>query len=142
MADALSRQSYPALNCLLALPKDLCEEFWKLELSIITPKTKHILYALEAQSTLIKEIQVAHATDPQLEQIKEEILVGKRFIMHEDGAIRFHNRVCVPVVEAIKKKIIDEGHNTPHSVHLRKIKLYKDLKQTFQWSNMKQEVVD
>ena len=50
------------------------------------------------------------------------------FVIHEDGTIRFHNRVCVPAVESLKKKILDEGHNTPHSVHPGGAKLYKDLK--------------
>jgi len=70
--------------------------------------------------------------------------VGKApgFVIHEDGIIQFHNRVCIPAVEALKKKILDEGHNTPHSVHPGENKLYKDLKQTFWLSNKKQEVAD
>ena len=82
------------------------------------------------QPTLIEEIRVAQAMDPQLERIKEEILVGKvsGFVIHEGGTIRFHNRVCVSTVVELKKKILDEGHNTPHSVHLGGNKLYKDLK--------------
>jgi len=62
--------------------------------------------------------------DSQLEQIREEIFVEKapRFAVNEDGTIRFHNRVCVLAVKALKKKILDEGHNTPYSVHtLREI---------------------
>ena len=59
------------------------------------------------------------------------------FVIYEDGTIRFHNRVCAPTVEEFKKKILDEGHNTPYSVHLGGNKLYKDLKQTFWWSNIK-----
>jgi len=92
-----------------------------------------MLCTLEAQPTLIEKIQVAQAMDPQLERVREEILVGKtpRFVIHEDGTIRFYNRVCVPVVEALKKKILDEGHNTPYSIHPTGNKLYKDLKQTF-----------
>ena len=76
---------------------------------------------------------MAQATNPQLEQIREETLVGKapEFVIHEDDTIRFHNQVCVPVVEALKKKILDEGHNTPHSIHLGRNKLCKDLKRTF-----------
>jgi len=93
---------------------------------------------METQPTLIEEIYIAQATDPQLEQIREDILVGKapRFVIHEDGTIRFHNRVCVSMVEELKKKILDEGHNTPHSIHPGANKLYKDLKQMFWWSNM------
>jgi len=50
--------------------------------------------------------------------------------------------VCIREVEELKKKILDEGHNTPHSMHLGENKLYHDLKQTFWWSNMKQEIAD
>ena len=65
--------------------------------------------------------------DPQLEWTREEILVRKApgFVIHEDSTIWFHNRVCVLTVEALKKKILDEGHNTPHSVHPGGNKLYK-----------------
>ena len=50
------------------------------------------------------------------------------FIIHEDETIRFHNRVCVPAVEVLRKKILKAGHNMPHSVHPRGDKLYKGLK--------------
>ena len=64
------------------------------------------------------------------------------FVIHEYGTVLFHNRVCVPAVEALKKKILDKGYNTPHSVHPRGNELYKDLKRTFWWSNIKQEVAE
>jgi len=100
---------------------------------VITPRSKAILCTLEAQPTLIEEIRVAQATNPQLERIREEILVGKAlgFVIHEDGTIRFLNWVCVLAVEALKKKILDKGYNTPHSIHHGGTKLYKDLRQTF-----------
>ena len=102
-----------------------------------------MLCTLEAQPRLIEEIQVAQAIDPQLKWIREEILVGNApgFVIHEDGTMRFHYQVCVPAIDALKKKILDEGHSTPHSVHPKRNKLYTDLKQTFWWSNIKQEVV-
>jgi len=59
VANALSRRPYPALNCLLELSIGFCQEFWKIELNVITPGTKLILYAIETQSTLIGEIRVA-----------------------------------------------------------------------------------
>jgi len=31
------------------------------------------------------------------------------FVIYEYGTIQFHNRVCVPTVEALKKKILDEA---------------------------------
>jgi len=70
--------------------------------------------------------------------------VGKapRSVIQEDDTIRLHNRVYIPAVEELKKKIMDERHNTLHSVHPGGNKLYKDLKQTLWWNNMKQEVAD
>jgi len=50
--------------------------------------------------------------------------------------------VCVSVVEELKKKILDEGYNTPHLVHPGGNKLYEDVKQTFWWINIKQEVAN
>jgi len=130
VADTLSRRLYPALNCLLELPNDLCKEFCKMELNVIPPGTKSMLYAMEAWPTLIGEIRVARATDPHLEWIREEILVRKAlgFVISGDDTIRVHNRVCVLAMEELKKKILDEGHNTPHSVPPRGNKLCKDLK--------------
>jgi len=63
-------------------------------------------------------------------------------VIHEDGTLRSHNRVCVPTVEDLKRRILDEGHNTHYSVHHGGNKLYKDLKQTFWWGNMKQEIAE
>jgi len=82
-----------------------------------------MLYAVEAQPTLIEEIRVAQATNPQREQIRRKVLEGKmpEFIIHEDGTVRFHNRVYVPAIEELKKKILDKGHNTSHSIHARGI---------------------
>jgi len=61
--------------------------------------------------------------NPQLEWIREEVLAGKApgFVIYEDGTIRFYNWVCVPAVEELRKKILDECHNISHSVTLEEI---------------------
>jgi len=71
---------------------------------------------MEAQPTLIEEICIAQATDPRLERIRKEILVGKALgcVIYEDDTMRFHNRLCIPTVEELKKKLLDEGHNALH----------------------------
>jgi len=47
VADALSRRPYPALSFLLALLNELCEEFRKLELNVVTPRAKSMLCTLK-----------------------------------------------------------------------------------------------
>jgi len=54
VADALS-----LCRTQLSIPRDLCEDFRKLELNVVTRKTKSILYTLEVQPTLIDEIRAA-----------------------------------------------------------------------------------
>jgi len=70
VADALDRRPYPTLNYLVKLPVDLCEQFLRLELNIVTLRTISTLHAMEAQPTHIEEIHVAQATDPELERIR------------------------------------------------------------------------
>jgi len=91
-----------------------------MEINVITPRTKPILYALKAQPTLVEEIYMAHVMDPQLERIREEVLSGKApgFVFYKDGTVRFHNQVYVLVMEELKNKILNEGHNTLYFVHL------------------------
>ena len=76
--------------------------------------------------------------------MRKEILQGKAsgFMVHEDRMLRFHNQVCVPAIEELKRQNFDEGHNTPYSVHPRRNELYKELKWTFWWSNIEREVAD
>jgi len=56
VADALSRRPYLTLSELIALPDDLCKEFGRLELNVVTPGAKPMPYALKVQPTLIEEI--------------------------------------------------------------------------------------
>ena len=68
--DALSQRPYPSPNSLLALPMDLCEDFKKLEINMVTRETRSMLYTMEVQRTLTEEIQAIQSTDPQLDRIK------------------------------------------------------------------------
>ncbi|XP_074314366.1 uncharacterized protein LOC141649579 [Silene latifolia] len=65
-----------------------------------------------------------------------------KFSIHSDGSLRFGQRWCVPANEELKKKILTEAYATPYSVHPGGDKLYKDLKKTFWWPNMKKEVAE
>ena len=67
VADALSYRSHPTLNYLIKLPLNLSKEFQILELNVVNPRAKSTLHAMEGQPTLIEEIHIVQATDPQLE---------------------------------------------------------------------------
>lgn len=64
------------------------------------------------------------------------------FKVHTDGSLRYKGRWCVPDIPDLKKRILDEAHMTPYSVHPGGDKLYRDLKITFWWPHMKQQVAE
>ncbi|XP_074290398.1 uncharacterized protein LOC141617122 [Silene latifolia] len=97
---------------------------------------------LSLEPKLYDEIRGRQASDVKIQEWKGVLERGEpsRFELHEDESLRFKGRWCIPSDDELKKKIMNEPHNTPYSVHPGGDKLYKDLKKTFWRSNMKKEV--
>jgi hypothetical protein len=91
---------------------------------------------------LVKRIKVAQAGDPQLQKMKLMVESGasSEFCIHEDGSLRFGNRLCVPNDPDFKEENLSEAHNTGYTIHLGGTKMYRDLKGTIWWNNMKREI--
>jgi len=67
---------------------------------------------------------------------------GVDFRLDENNVLMFCNRVCVPDVLEIKKRILDEGHRSSLSIHPRATKMYQDLKRLFWWPRMKKDITE
>ncbi|PRQ55656.1 putative nucleotidyltransferase, Ribonuclease H [Rosa chinensis] len=52
----------------------------------------------------------------------------------------FGKRLCVPNVEALKREILDEAHNSAYALHPGGTKMYRTLKEYYWWPNMKREI--
>lgn len=65
---------------------------------------------------------------------------GGDFRIHENGVMRFRDRVCVPDTPELKTSILEEGYKSGLSIHLGAPKMYQDLKRMFYWPRMKKEV--
>jgi len=87
---------------------------------------------------------VEQGKDQELQQIIGELGTDKRknFRMGKDGILRFRERVCVPRSRVLRKMLMDEGHKSRLSIHPGMTKMYKDLKVTFWWTDMKIDVAD
>jgi len=59
---------------------------------------QHLLYRVE-------EIWRSEKSDPELQRIKQSLEKGKspRFVVHEDGTLRFQNHLCIPKNEELRK---------------------------------------
>ena len=78
----------------------------------------------------MEEIRINKETDPELQTIKQNLAKGKwpGCLMHEDGSLRFQNRLCVPNNTEIKKYILEEAHNSHSLVHSSGTKMYRELR--------------
>ncbi|XP_019196122.1 PREDICTED: uncharacterized protein LOC109190036 [Ipomoea nil] len=103
------------------------------------------LFNLRIIPTLFEEIKDGQQQDPELQKIKLGLTEGKNgsFELFSDGNLRCEGRWCVPMTHPhLKRQILEEGHDSPYSVHPGGDKLYQDVKKLFSWPNMKKEVAD
>lgn len=100
--------------------------------------------ATSVEPELFQELRSKQKDDPKLKKIREAKGQGRaeNFGIGVDGSLRFMGRWCVPNVGDLKRKILEEAHNTPYYVHPGGDKLYKDLKVNFWWPCMKKEIAE
>lgn len=144
VADALSQKSSSSLACLKVGRISLLHELKDLN-AALQVKNLNILFAhLKAQPTLVNQIKRAQMEDLSLMKIANEVRNGDwtDFNLSVDGTLRFGNRLCVPNVDELKMKILDEAHKITYTVHPGSTKMYKDLREMYWWNNMKREIAD
>ena len=56
--------------------------------------------------------------------------------------MRLGTRLCVPDVDELRKKIMEEAYFSAYSIHLSSTKMYKDLKDTYWWNVMKRNIAE
>ncbi|XP_057251790.1 uncharacterized protein LOC130591863 [Beta vulgaris subsp. vulgaris] len=115
VADALNRKSKHYLNAVRILPRDLCDEFRKLEIEVVPRGSVETLCAMSAEPALFQELREKQKYDPKLEKIREAKAQGRaeNFEVDSEGGLKFMSRWCVPNDLELKKKILEEAHCTP-----------------------------
>nr|CAH68019.1 H0807C06-H0308C08.6 [Oryza sativa] len=141
VADALSRKSYCNMSEGRRLPWELCQEFEKLNLGIVS---QGFVAALEAQPTLFDQVREAQVNDPDIQEIKKNMKRGKAigYVEDEQGTVWLGERICVPENKELKNTIMKEAHETLYSIHPGSTKMYQDLKQQFWWASMRREIAE
>nr|CAH66139.1 H0616A11.3 [Oryza sativa] len=141
VADALSRKSYCNVSEGRRLPWELCQEFEKLNLGIVS---KGFVATLEAKPTLFDQIREAQVNDPDIQEIKKNMRRGKAigYVEDEQGTVWLGERICVPENKELKDTIMKEAHETLYSIHPGSTKMYQDLKQQFWWASMRREIAE
>jgi len=99
---------------------------------------------LKLTSNILEEIENGQKED--LELVDRVVLVnqgkGVDFRLDENGVLMFRDRVCIPDVLELKRRILNEGHRSSLSIHPGATKMYQDLKRLFWWPGMKKEIAE
>ena len=62
------------------------------------------------------------------------------FVLSDDEILRFRTRLCVPNNGDLKKELLEKAPCSRLAIHLRWLKMYKDLRLNYWWSSMKQDI--
>jgi hypothetical protein len=94
---------------------------------------------MEVEPTLEQEIRKGQLEDPK---IQEMIETGKapNFTEDEHGTVWFRKRICVPDVDHLREKVLQEAHDSAYSIHPGSTKMYQYLKERYWWYSMKRDV--
>jgi len=143
VADALSRKSLH-MSALMVKELELIKQFRDLSLVCELSPGSVKLGMLKLTSNILEEIKSGQKED--LELVDRVVLVnqgkGADFRLDQNGVLMFRDRVCVPEVPELKKRILDEGHRSSLSIHPGATKMYHDLKRLFWWPGMKKDIAE
>jgi hypothetical protein len=142
VADALSRKH---CNYVMLEPynETLCEEMRKLNLELVGHGK---LYAVSIKSPLQERIAMAQLIDEEVQKIKQKLdeRDPKFDCFQEDdkGIVWFGQRLVIPQDRDLRKDILDEAHLFKFTIYPGSTKMYRDLREIFWWSNMKDEIAE
>ncbi|KAL8156538.1 hypothetical protein AgCh_001581 [Apium graveolens] len=75
---------------------------------------------------------------------EKDKLTGEEVKAQKDkkGIYRVNSRIWIPNIVELKHEILHEAHNSRFSIHPGSTKMYKDLKESYWWPNMKKEIAE
>ncbi|WMV41393.1 hypothetical protein MTR67_034778 [Solanum verrucosum] len=82
------------------------------------------------------EVKDKQYQDPFLLELKVNVHKQKvmAFELGEEGVLKYQGRLCVPKVDELQERIIEETHS---SIHRGSIKMYRHLREVYWLSSMK-----
>ena len=112
VANALSRKSYQVEEAPLSL------------------NHAEVLAHIALVSDLLEQIIIEKRQDvSEIPYIKELIIEGRgpHFSIDDQGVVKFKNRLVVPSSDELRRKMLDEAHNSKLSIHPGSNKMYHDF---------------
>ncbi|KAH0702583.1 hypothetical protein KY285_016861 [Solanum tuberosum] len=97
-----------------------------------------------AESSLVSEVKEKQDQDPILLELKANVHKQKELAFEQggDGVLRYQGRWCVPMVDGLQERIMEEAHSSRYSIHPGSTKMYHDLRKIYWWSSMKKGIAE
>ena len=130
VANALSRKA----NCDCTLVErnmdSLCRDMQRMNVSQVAEGS---LSMLQVTSHLLRDIKAGQQLDEDLVTIKEKMDDPKytSFRLDHSNTLWFGKRLVVPNQENLKKRILNEAHESLFSIHPRSNKMFRDVRKRF-----------
>ena len=101
-----------------------------------------LLTNFNVQPNLIGNIKSSQKDDPELITVMDK--VRKRdnfdFVLMDDDTLKFKNRLCIPHVGGLKRKLLKDFHHSRFTVQAGGTKMYSDMKQLYWWPGLKRDI--
>ena len=85
-------------------------------------------------------------------QDQDPILLDLKANVHEQRVLAFEQggddvlkcqcRLCVPRVDGLQERILDEAYSSKYSIHPGSTKMYYDLREVYWWEGMKKGIAE
>ena len=144
VADALSRKSMGSLAHISVYKRSIVKELrdlFNMGVQFEVTESQGLVAQFQVRPLLIDEIKANQDKDPCFIKLRETVQSGQTFGFEiRDDVLRRGNRLCVPDVDGLRQRILQEAHNAPYSVHPGVTKMYQDVKGMYWWNGMKKDV--
>ena len=96
------------------------------------------------ESSLMVDVKVKQHLDPILMELKDSVF-GKfveTFSQEGDGVLRYQGRLCVPDVDDLRMKILEEAHVLRYFIPPGATKMYCDLWEVYECNDLKWDIAE
>jgi len=143
VVDALSRKRMH-MSALMVKELELIEKLKDMNLGIQLGEDSIRCSILMLTNDILGMIRDEQKNDAELQKFVSWLGTekGKDYRMGSYDILRFRDRVCVLGNWRLRKQILEKRHKSRLNIHSSMTKMYKDLKQSFWWNEMKTDVAD
>ena len=56
--------------------------------------------------------------------------------------LKYQGRLCVPRVDGLQERILEESHSFRYSIHMSSTMMYRDLREVYWWVGMNKDIAE